>query len=90
VAAVGTRGARESLDERMSTLIGQARAAAPDTPLIAGFGVSRPEHIVSLLDAGADGAIVASAALDAVERGGPEALESFVRDLAGALRPRVA
>ncbi len=89
VAAVGTTGARESLDERMSTLIEQARAAAPDTPLIGGFGVSRPEHITSLLDAGADGAIVASAALDAAERGGPEAFEALVRELAGALRSRV-
>ncbi|MBA2515402.1 MAG: tryptophan synthase subunit alpha, partial [Solirubrobacterales bacterium] len=51
---------------------------------------SRPEHIAALLEAGADGAIVASAALDVAERGGPDALEAFVRDLAGALRPRVA
>lgn len=90
VAAVGTTGARESLDERMATLIEQSRAAAPTTPLIAGFGVSRPEHIAALLEAGADGAIVASAGLDVAERGGPDALEAFVRELAGALRPRVA
>ena len=90
VAAVGTTGARDTLDERMAGLVEQTRAAAPDTPLIAGFGISRPEHVAALLEAGADGAIVASAALDVVERGGPEALEAYVRELATALRTRVA
>jgi tryptophan synthase alpha subunit len=47
--------------------------------------VSRREHVQGLVAAGADGAIVGSAAIDAIERGGPEALEELVRDLAAGL-----
>jgi len=85
VAAVGVTGARESLDGRVADLVETTRAAAGDTPVLGGFGVSRREHVQGLVAAGADGAIVGSAAIDAAERGGPEALEELVRDLAAGL-----
>ena len=37
-------------------------------PLCVGFGLSRPEHIVSIKHAGADGAIVGSALVATIER----------------------
>jgi tryptophan synthase alpha chain len=85
VAAVGVTGARDRLDDRVAELVGTTRAAAGDTPILGGFGVSRREHVEGLIGSGADGAIVGSAAIDAAERGGPEALEALVRDLAAGL-----
>ncbi len=85
VAAVGTTGARERLDDRVRAMVDVAREAAGGTPLLAGFGVSKPEHVRDLLAIGADGAIVGSAAIDAANRGGPAELEAFVRSLATAL-----
>ena len=85
VAAVGVTGARESLDPRVADLLGQTRAAAGETPILGGFGVSRREHVAGLVAAGADGAIVGSAAIDAIDRGGADALEELVRDLAAGL-----
>jgi tryptophan synthase alpha chain len=85
VAAMGTTGARESLDARLDGMIGTVRAAGGGTPVIAGFGISRPEQVRAVLGAGADGVIVASAAIDALDRGGPEEFERFVGTLAAAL-----
>ena len=85
VAAMGTTGAREQLDDRLTSLIALVKEAAGTTPVLAGFGISRPEHVRAVLAAGADGVIVGSAAIDAADRGGAPALEEFVRSLATAL-----
>ena len=58
VAAMGTTGAREQLDDRLAGLIGVVKEAAGDTPVLAGFGISRPEHVRAVLAAGADGVVV--------------------------------
>jgi tryptophan synthase alpha chain len=86
VAAVGVTGARESLDARVADLVAAVREHAGGTPVLAGFGISRPEQVRAVLAAGADGVIVGSAAIDAAERGGAAGLEAFVRELAGGLR----
>lgn len=85
VAAMGTTGAREQLDDRLSGLICTVKEAAGATPVVVGFGISRPEHVRGVLAAGADGVAVGSAAIDAADRGGAAALEEFVRSLATAL-----
>jgi tryptophan synthase alpha chain len=85
VAAMGTTGARERLDDRLAGLIGVVKEAAGATPVVAGFGISRPEHVRAVLDAGADGVAVGSAAIDAADRGGAAALEEFVSSLKGAM-----
>ena len=85
VAAMGTTGAREQLDDRLADRIGVVKQAAGATPVLAGFGISRPEHVRAVLDAGADGVAVGSAAIDAADRGGAAALEEFVRSLKGAM-----
>ena len=86
VSAIGTTGARDELDvERLRTLLARVRAHAGGLPLLCGFGVSRGAHVAALREAGADGVIVGSAAIDAVNRGGATELEEFVASLAAAL-----
>ena len=87
VAAVGVTGARDNLDSRVAELLTTTRAAAGDTPILGGFGVSTRAHVAGLIAAGTDGAIVGSAAIDAIDAGGAEALEALVRDLAEGLQP---
>jgi tryptophan synthase alpha chain len=85
VSAIGTTGAREELDvERLRGLLGRVRVHAGALPLLCGFGVSRPEHVRDLQAAGADGVIVGSAAIAALERGGVAGLGELVSSLAAA------
>lgn len=86
VNAIGVTGAREALDEqRLAALLARVRAHAGSKPLLCGFGVSRPEHARGLRAAGADGIIVGSAALNALEAGGVPSLRALVAGLAAAL-----
>lgn len=65
VSLVGVTGARRSLPRSVRGLVRGVRAASP-VPVAVGFGVSRPEHVRALAEAGADGVIVASALVDAL------------------------
>jgi tryptophan synthase alpha chain len=86
VSAIGTTGAREELDvERLRGLLARVRACAGDLPLLCGFGVSRASHVRDLRAAGADGVIVGSAAIAALESGGVAGLAELVGALAGGL-----
>ena len=86
VSAIGTTGARDELDvERLRALLARVRGHAHGLPLLCGFGVSRAGQVAALREAGADGVIVGSAAIDAVNRGGAAELETFVASLAGGL-----
>jgi tryptophan synthase alpha chain len=91
VAAIGTTGARESLDEeRLGRLIERVKTYAGDLPVICGFGISRGAQVAAVRAAGADGAICGSAAVDAAHRGGAAELSILVRDLAAGLSAPVA
>jgi tryptophan synthase alpha chain len=86
VSAIGTTGAREELDvERLRGLLARVRAHAGTLPLLCGFGVSSPGQVRDLRAAGADGVIVGSAAITALEGGGVAGLGELVGSLAGAL-----
>jgi tryptophan synthase alpha chain len=85
VASMGTTGARERLDDRLGGLITRTKAAAGETPVVTGFGISTPEQVAAVLAAGADGVAVGSAAIDAADAGGAEGLGRFVASLAGGL-----
>jgi tryptophan synthase alpha chain len=85
VSLVGVTGARSALPPSVAALVAAAKSDSP-VPVGVGFGVSRPEHVRMLVEAGADGVIVASALVDAL---GPEgrnvaALSSLVAELRGA------
>lgn len=79
VALVGTTGARRELSEELAPFLARARAAIK-TPLVVGFGISTPTHVAGLVGK-ADGAIVASALVDAIESTPPDRLDVVVRDL---------
>lgn len=64
IAVTGITGARAALDPAVIPLIARVRERT-QLPVVVGFGLSRREHIAAL-EGHADGAIVASALLDAI------------------------
>ena len=85
VSLVGVTGARRSLPTSVKRLVRDVRAVSP-VPVAVGFGVSRPTHVRMLVEAGADGVIVASALVDALGHDGRDvaALNGLVRSLRAA------
>lgn len=84
VPLYGVTGARDRVAETARPLLERIRAvAAGRLPVAVGFGVSRPEHVRQLVPA-ADGIIVGSAIVAALDEGGPSAVGSLVADLARA------
>jgi tryptophan synthase alpha chain len=83
VTVTGTTGARAGVSSALADLARRARAAAGDTPLYAGFGISTPEDARTAADL-TDGVVVGSRALEVAESG-PTALRDYVRSLRLAL-----
>jgi tryptophan synthase alpha chain len=85
VSLVGVTGARRSLPASVGRLVREVRAVSP-VPVAVGFGVSRPAHVAAIARAGADGAIVASALVDALGPDGQDvgAMAALVRQLRAA------
>jgi tryptophan synthase alpha chain len=85
VSIVGITGARDgAMPVELTTQLARLRTMT-DLPLCVGFGVSRPEHVRHLKEI-ADGVIVGSALVKELERGGPDAVVSLVRELSAPLR----
>lgn len=85
VSLTGVTGARTDLAAGLDDLLARVRAAT-ETPVVVGFGISRPEHLARLRGK-ADGAIVASALVDTMEGAADpvSAAHEFVKKLrAGA------
>ncbi len=87
VSLVGVTGARAALPRTVGRLVRDVRAVSP-VPVAVGFGVSRPAHVRALVEAGADGVIVASALVDALGPDGRDvaALDRAVSALRAATR----
>lgn len=85
VSLVGVTGARAALPRTVGRLVREVRAVSP-VPVAVGFGVSRPAHVRALVEAGADGIIVASALVDALGRDGHDvaSLGRFIGELRAA------
>jgi tryptophan synthase alpha chain len=83
VSVTGTTGARAALSDRLGGLVERARSVA-SVPLLAGFGISTPEHAA---EAGslADGVVVGSRAIEVVLEDGAAGLRAYVAALRGAL-----
>ena len=60
ISVEGVTGARESLKDSTVKLVNSVRRHT-DVPVLAGFGISKREHAVAVVSAGADGAIAGSA-----------------------------
>lgn len=65
VSLSGVTGARSDLPDELPGFLARVRAAT-SLPLAVGFGVSRPEH-VAMIGTLADGAVIASALINAVD-----------------------
>ena len=83
VSLTGTTGARDDLSPAVAGDVARSRAAAPDVPLYAGFGISTPDHARAAAEL-VDGIAVGTAAVVAAEEG-PAALERYVASLRSAL-----
>jgi tryptophan synthase alpha chain len=83
VSLTGTTGARDTVSRQLAGLVERARRAT-DVPLLAGFGISTPDHAAEVA-AFADGIVVGSRPIQVAEEGGPEALRDYVATLRAAL-----
>ena len=83
VSLAGTTGTRESASGQLAGLVERARAAT-DVPLLAGFGISTPEHAAAAAEL-ADGIVVGSRAVEVAESEGPSGLERYVASLRRAV-----
>jgi tryptophan synthase alpha chain len=84
VALLGVTGARSTLDENLADFLKRVRSHIRH-PLVVGFGISRPEHIARLRDL-ADGAIVASALADIIEKSNGADIEPKIRAYLGEMK----
>jgi tryptophan synthase alpha chain len=83
VSVTGTTGARAEVSSQLAGLVERARGVT-DVPLLAGFGISTPEHAAAAASL-ADGIVVGSRAVELAYEGGPEALREYVASLRAAL-----
>jgi tryptophan synthase alpha chain len=84
VPLFGVTGARDEVARSAGPLLKRiGRAAAGRLPVAVGFGISRPEH-VRQLGRHADGVVVGSAVVAAMEAGGPTGVARLVGLLASA------
>lgn len=84
VPLYGVTGARERVAATTIPLLERIRVVADGrVPVAVGFGISKPEHVHELT-AAADGVIVGSAIVSALDDGGPTAVGRLVRELSGA------
>jgi tryptophan synthase alpha chain len=83
VSLTGTTGVRGEVSEQLAGLVERARGVT-DEPLLAGFGISTPEHAAGAA-ALADGIVVGSGAVEVAHEQGPEALREYVASLREAL-----
>ncbi len=67
VSLYGVTGPRQTLSEHAVGLVKRVKSLSNGrVPIAAGFGISKPEHVTSLINAGADGAIVGSKLVEIV------------------------
>ena len=66
VSRLGVTGIREDIQKSTLQLIRQVRTYTT-LPVCVGFGISKPDHIKAVLEAGADGVIIGSAIVNIIE-----------------------
>lgn len=86
ISRTGVTGATKALREGLAGEVAAIREAAR-VPVAVGFGISSPEQAAEAA-AAADGIVVGSALINALDREGPEGMESFLAGLRAALDRR--
>lgn len=89
VSLTGVTGARTSVQSRVETLLKELKEVT-DKPVAVGFGISKPEHAVQVVEWGADGVIIGSAMVKilgeaASPKEGLAELEKFTKDLKNSI-----
>jgi tryptophan synthase alpha chain len=84
ISRTGVTGARADAPPDLERQVSRLRHASP-LPIAVGFGISTPEHVRAAA-AVADGVVVGSALVTALEREGPEGAAALIRALAAATR----
>ncbi len=83
ISRTGVTGAREELAEELEEEVTALREAV-DLPVAVGFGISTPEQ-AALVSRVADGVVVGSALIHALDEGGPEGARVFLATLRSAM-----
>jgi tryptophan synthase alpha chain len=83
IARMGVTGARAELPADLIDRVAALRAVTP-VPVCVGFGISTPEQAASVGGI-ADGVVVGSALIDAIDRAGPEGAETLLAAMRQAL-----
>jgi tryptophan synthase alpha chain len=89
VSLFGVTGPRRELSTlALDTVRNVRKIAGNFIPVVAGFGISRPEQVSALIQAGADGAIVGSVLVEIVTENldKPEAARSKLLDIVSSLK----
>ena len=66
VSLLGVTGSREKLSDVIEGLVGKLKKLTA-VPVCVGFGISKPEHAVTIASAGADGVIIGSKVVQLIE-----------------------
>jgi tryptophan synthase alpha chain len=89
VSVTGVTGARDQMAADLPDFLARVRRCT-DLPLAVGFGISRREHVESLMGV-ADGAVVGSALMNLVSETAPadrpRAAREYIETLAGRRKP---
>jgi tryptophan synthase alpha chain len=83
IARMGVTGASTKLRDALPAELAQLREVT-DVPIAVGFGISTPEHAAAVARS-ADGIVVGSALIDALDRGGEQAASELIRSLRKAI-----
>jgi tryptophan synthase alpha chain len=83
ISRMGVTGARTEVRRELAAEVEKLRNASR-VPIAVGFGISSPEQ-ARVVARAADGIVIGSALIDALDRGGAEAAESFVQGIRAAL-----
>jgi tryptophan synthase alpha chain len=84
IARLGVTGARADLPGGLHTAVGRVRGATP-LPVAVGFGISTPAQATEV-GAAADGVVVGSALVEAMNRDGARGARNFLSAMHHALR----
>ena len=83
IARMGVTGARATLPEDLPAQLAALRAVS-ELPICVGFGISTPEQAAAVAR-DADGVVVGSAVIDAIERSGGPAAQRLLADMRKAI-----
>jgi tryptophan synthase alpha chain len=83
IARMGVTGASARLRESLPAEIATLRAVT-DVPIAAGFGISTPEQAAAVASV-ADGIVIGSALIDALDRGGTDGAAEWLRQIRHAI-----